>query len=99
MNTRRNIPMYLICFLFSVFNLLICSGQAAENPEYIVQDSIPVAPVFSSNVVGFALQVIGNRQYVAYYDTQRCMTIATRLLSERTWQYKILPSVWACALS
>ncbi len=88
--------MYLkpLAMLTSMISLFLVLEAAVGNPEYIVRDSFPVAPVFSATYVGFTLLTENGRQYVAYYDTLRRMTIAARRLEDMEWQYKILPSTW-----
>ncbi len=57
---------------------------------------IDVAPVWSGHSVGFDLLTHSGRQFVAFYDDQRRMTIAARSLSSDKWQFARLPSqlVW-----
>lgn len=52
-----------------------------------------IAPVWSGHPVGFALLTTGQRQYVAFYDAERKMTVAARSLDQREWQMVRLPSV------
>ena len=57
-----------------------------------VEKSLDVAPVWSGHPVGFALLTQGNRQYVAFYDAKRQMTVASRQLDQDAWQFTRLPS-------
>ncbi|MCE5324995.1 MAG: glycoside hydrolase family 88 protein [Planctomycetaceae bacterium] len=54
-------------------------------------ETLDVAQVCSEFPVRFCLLTHGRRQYVAYYDAQRRMTVAARDLDSRTWQYQVLP--------
>lgn len=60
--------------------------------EWIIEEQIDVEPVWSGHRVGMSLLTAGDRQYVAYYDADRQMTVASRKLDEKTWQYKKLPT-------
>lgn len=57
-----------------------------------VLDALPVAEVWSGHPVEFALVTAGEMQFVAYYDTQRRMTVASRALAEDVWHTTTLPS-------
>ncbi len=60
--------------------------------QFRVEASLDVAEVPSGFPVGFCLLTEGDRQYVAYYDKQRRMTVASRSLDSNQWQYQVLPS-------
>ncbi len=51
-----------------------------------------IAEVPSGFPVGFCLLTHAKRQYVAYYDARRRMTVAARGLDSDRWQYHVLPS-------
>lgn len=51
-----------------------------------------IALVWSGHPVGFALLTAGQKQFVAFYDTNRNLTVASRLVTEPTWRFKVLPS-------
>lgn len=69
------------------------SSPSPANAPRILQ-RLPIARVWSGHPVGFALltDAPGNRQYVAFYDADRHMTVASRRLDSDTWAQKILPS-------
>jgi len=72
---------------------LIAFGQMAEGAEKVflaVKRSIFVDNVWSGCPAGYALTTRNSRQYVAYYDADRRMTIACRSLDSKTWQFKKL---------
>lgn len=75
--------------------LLLATGHpqtagAAPTPEIV--STIDVAPVWAGHPVGFALLTATDRQYVAYYDADRHLTVATRPLVQQQWEYCRLPS-------
>ncbi len=66
------------------------AAQSGALPE---AQALDIAPVWSGHPVGFALLTVGRRQYVAFYDADRKMTVAARSLDGRQWQMVRLPSV------
>lgn len=61
-------------------------------PQFRVDASFDIAEVPSGFPVGFCLLTGGDRQYVAYYNKRRRMTVASRPLDSNQWQYQVLPS-------
>ena len=53
---------------------------------------IDVSPVWAGHPVGFALLTHKDRQYVAFYDAERRMTVAARSLDSDRWDMVRLPS-------
>lgn len=52
---------------------------------------LDIAPVWSGHPVGFALLTHEHRQYVAFYDADRRMTVAARNLDTDAWELVRLP--------
>ena len=52
---------------------------------------LDVAPVWSGHPVGFTLLTHPPHQYVAFYDDQRRMTVANRVLDTTAWHFVRLP--------
>ena len=50
-----------------------------------------IAPVWSGHPVGFALLTQVPHQYIAFYDAQRRMTVASRMLNTTDWHFVRLP--------
>lgn len=69
---------------------IVLLRSAATKPKIV--DTIDVDTVWAANRVGFALKTIGERQYAAYYDRDRMMTVAMRFLNSNEWQKTTLPS-------
>ncbi len=80
---QQNRSSVALCFM----GLFLFSGcrSIATAP------SLEVAQVWSGHPVGFCLLTHDRRQYVAYYDEQRRMTVAVRELESNEWDYQILP--------
>lgn len=55
-------------------------------------EQIDVEPVWSAHPVGFCLLTQSPRQFVAYYDVQRQMSVAQRTLDSTKWTITKLPS-------
>jgi hypothetical protein len=66
-------------------------GSGGAGPA--VFETVDIEDVFSGHPVNFALVTRGNRQFAAYYDSERNMTVASRMLPSTTWTFKRLPSV------
>lgn len=71
--------------------LFLVSGPAVARGEAF--EVIDVAPVWAGHPVHFALETHAGRQYVAFYDDQRRMTVAVRSLDSTDWSFQRLPSV------
>ncbi|MGL1903944.1 MAG: BNR repeat-containing protein [Fibrobacterales bacterium] len=54
--------------------------------------ALDIAPVWAGHPVRFDLKNTDSLQYVAYYNADRKMTIAQRLLGSSKWEYHTLPS-------
>ncbi|WP_439484007.1 BNR repeat-containing protein [Cyclobacterium plantarum] len=79
--------------------LFSCSGGQEEGPIIIderdqgkaLQKSIPIDRVWSGHPVGFSLMTHGGRQYIAYYNEDRHMTVGQRNLDEASFELYTLP--------
>jgi hypothetical protein len=60
--------------------------------KYRVTDVSDISYVPASFPVGFSLLTHGDHQFVAYYDSAKNMTIASRKLNDKLWNYKVLDS-------
>src|SRR5687767_4787221 len=67
------------------------SAGATVPAEERVEKVIDVAPVWAGHPVGFALLTHKDRQFVAFYDDQRRMTVGARKRNEDTWRLVRLP--------
>lgn len=82
--------------LIGVFAVLVLANVSpAASPRDAAQkvaQALDVALVWSGHPVGFSLLTQGNRQFVAFYDDQRRMTVASRMLDSSQWRFVRLPS-------
>jgi hypothetical protein len=70
-------------------------AAAASPPaasRHVVVETLEISPVSADFRVGFSLLTTPERQYAAYYDSQRRMTVAARALDATEWVYQVLPS-------
>ncbi len=70
----------------------IQTGCAAREADYKILEKVPVQPVWAATPVAFALETVGNRQFVAFYDADRQMVAGQRTLDSRDWTFQKLPS-------
>ena len=92
MNQNLFFPKVL---LFSI----VLIGLQSANPEEVsntmqrdpaIETVFDISRVPAGFPVGFCLLTQDNHQYVAYYDEQRRMTVASRYLDSDKWTYQIL---------
>ncbi|MEX2513281.1 MAG: BNR repeat-containing protein [Cyclobacteriaceae bacterium] len=88
-----------IFFLLFLSNFLACCQKTSEERVVIderdqkktLQQTIFIDSVWAGHPVGFSLMTNGDRQYLAYYDKNRHMTVGQRNLSEDEFQLHTLP--------
>lgn len=68
------------------------SGASWSAPGPEVVRCLDVGPVWSGHFVGFCLLTLPEGQYVAFYDSDRQMTVARRDLDADVWDFRKLPS-------
>lgn len=83
---KKILPLQRLALFVILFAQFTVPARAVE-----VIDSLDVAQVWAGHPVGFCLLTAPPRQYAAYYDADRRMTVASRRLDEREWQYTVLP--------
>ena len=74
--------------LFTIF-VLICAVTGCSQVDGR-QDVLDIGLVPASFPVGFGLYSFGNHQFVTYYDSAHYMTIASRTLDAKVWDYQRL---------
>ena len=80
----------VIRVIISVILISVLSCSAAEAVS--TEKTWEIGEVVSAFPVGFYLVTRNNRQYVAYYDKDHNMTVASRTLDSDKWEYKVLPT-------
>lgn len=91
--------IFIISVLASVLLLAGCSAShenkeiVIDEAEYVevVEDSVTIDSVWAGHPVGFCLLTHGNRQYVAYYNSERHMVVGQRNLNEPEFHLHIMP--------
>src|SRR5690349_17117875 len=85
---------YAMLLAALVHPTMAIAAEAEPNASAnVVEDLLDVAPVWSGHPVGFALLTHQGRQFVAFYDDQRRLTVASRLIAQRQWHFVRLPVV------
>jgi len=92
-------PFIDLVVIFGCLALLVLpavASGAAPSAGPRVAEASDVAPVWAGHRVGFCLLTHKDRQFVAYYDAERRMTVASRKLDETKWTFQVLPTsvVW-----
>jgi hypothetical protein len=72
------------------------AAACAAASQAVVSETLEIAKVPAGFPVGFSLLTTPGRQYAAYYDADRRMTVAARALDSTDWTYQTLPSqiIW-----
>ncbi len=71
---------------------LLCCLVSSATVAAVETSVIDVALVWSGHPVGFCLLTHPPQQFVAYYDSDRHMTVAQRNLGDTTWTFTRLSS-------
>lgn len=77
--------------LLSLLGAAASGAAPAPMPRPTVAETLDVAPVWAGHPVGFALLTRPPFQFVAFYDAERRLTVAQRLLTKRQWSFTRLP--------
>ena len=88
MQTKCTLAVGIVCLLVASAAF---AGQTVQRAPKI-EMSLDVSPVWSGHPVGFFLLTKGNRQYVAFYDQERRMTVSGRTLDSKKWLHQKLDS-------
>jgi hypothetical protein len=67
------------------------AGAGGTGPT--ITEMVDIEDVWSGHPVNFALVTRGDRQFAAYFDANRNMTVASRMLGSTTWTFMRLPTV------
>jgi hypothetical protein len=100
MMIMKKILVILVVLLLSyaTISLFIEAKQSntAKTTKLKVVTALDIAPAWSGLPVGIALLTQGKRQFIVFYDEQRRMTVASRMLNETKWSFFILPEtvIW-----
>ena len=77
--------LILGCILIAMIST-ICLGDTLDKALLEQHKAVFVDNVWSGASVGFAFATRGDKQYIAYYDADRWMTVACRALDSEEWQ-------------
>ena len=68
------------------------TGCAAPQADYRILEKVPVQKVWAATPVAFALETVGDQQFICFYDAERVMTAGQRKLGSKDWTFQKLPS-------
>ena len=88
---RNNMGLFVVIVLFTLALSTVTLPIGNETEYAIVLDTLNITQVWAGDPVGFALITQSPYQFIAYYDTERQMTVAQRNLNERMWATTKLP--------
>jgi hypothetical protein len=72
-------------FLLAMIFAALMEGEEISPPEPKILEVLEIDKVWTGHPVGFCLLTSGQYQFAAYYDADRQMTIASRMLDENNW--------------
>lgn len=82
-----------IYFCIAMAWMPVATADQGPASRYVIAETLEVSQVPADFRVGFSLLTTADRQYAAYYDAQRRMTVASRPLDSSEWDYQTLPSI------
>lgn len=83
----------IIIFLFNVgFGFTNLKAEDKRSEKNKILECIEVDSVPADFPVSFSFLTSGEWQFIAYYNKNRELTMASRKTSEQKWKYKILPT-------
>lgn len=85
-------PIRIAVMIASSFLPAIASVSAADQPADPSVQVLDIEPVWSGHSVRFALLTHGDKQFVAYYDANRQLSVAERSLGSKDWKITKLDS-------
>jgi hypothetical protein len=68
------------------------AGSGSAGMPGVIAEELDIADVWSGHPVGFYLLTRQNRQFVAFYDEDRSLTVGDRTLGSTTWKLVRLPT-------
>lgn len=68
----------------------LIAGLTLTVQAAVIEKSLDIQPVWAGTSVGFCLLTSGKIQYVAFYDADKQLTVASRHLDAEDWQFKKL---------
>ncbi len=98
-----SVQLYITNFHLRTLAILVLAISACQQPAASEQsnkpapsieilESIEVDSVVADFPVGFKFVLSGEWQFISYYNKHRELTVASRKVSEKKWNYQILPT-------
>ncbi len=83
----NRLPWISVWWLPVLMTMIGASAAAEGGAEPVVRQVIDVAPVWVGASAGYCLLTHGDKQFIAFYDDNRQMTVASRSLDSVKWQF------------
>ncbi len=83
----KKIKLFML-FISQLYMSQLAQCQNLSKPEIV--ETLEIDTVWAANHVSFDIETVGENQYIAYYNKDRFMTIASRNLNSKIWERKIL---------
>lgn len=97
---REQMSVLLSCLIrtFSLAALVHAAGEQPAMSESTpadprIQERIVIDKIWSAVPVGFDIMTVGDRQYIAYYNSDRRMVVGQRNLDDDKFDLHVLPSL------
>lgn len=87
---RKNPHLFIIIAVFVCNNLYAQTKEAESSYQPAIVEEIEIDSVWAANSVGFDMITVGDRQFFAYFNKDRMMTVASRTIDSHVWQKKTL---------
>ena len=83
----------LLGIIFICFSMLYCSSESNKTTSRIpqVEFALDIDRVWAGQPVDFHLLTKDDKQFVAFYDQERKLTVASRNLDSYEWEFQKLP--------
>ena len=94
MKKEKRMKKMMVVGCMSAMALMGCAEKvsASDVAKNTILEKVPVAKVWPSTSVEFASEVVGDQQFICFYDADRVMTAAQRKLGSSEWTFQKLPS-------
>ncbi len=89
---KKFLTIFSGVFVFYLLMSMGCSNQKAAKPQSSIVESLQVDSVTADFPVGFSSLSYQDWQFVAYYNKNRHLTVASRKIPAQQWNYNILPT-------
>ncbi|SHF69541.1 BNR repeat-containing family member [Fodinibius roseus] len=84
------LPLLPLLLVMTTVLVSGCNDVSQSEKRLVIKDSLQVGFIWPAHPVGFAMITESPHQYIAYYDSNRVMTVAHRELGSDNWEKRRL---------